>query len=285
VALLAAAPCRSAHAQAEIRPLSVTKLRVNGPETVPERRLEVGLLWQMGWYDERFDGSGSAQDSDLSASRGELGLRLVAGLLDTRMFGAEVGLLIPVVFEWSESSITDEKSSAMGLSDVPVGLKLRFLSMREASLALALSVTTPTGDQAAGLGRGHTRMAQGLLFSSQPTSWLSVDASLSAGVALGVGDDQRGKVPTWGLAHEFGLALLLPPDLGLTPCVELGWTMSSTPDARTDESSKAHKLVLNLGLNYQLNDRIILMQGAQVDLAGKHADRGAMWFMSFLFLG
>jgi hypothetical protein len=285
VVLLAATPCRSARAQAELRPLSVTKLRVNGPETVPERRLEVGLLWQMGWYDERFDGSGEVQDSNLDASRGELGLRLVVGLLDGRMFGAELGLLLPVVFEWSESSITDEKSSAMGLSDVPVGLKVRFFSTREASLALATSVTTPTGDRASGLGRGHTRLAQGLLFSSQPTSWLSIDSSFSAGVALGVGDDQKGKVPTWGLAHEVGLALLLPPDLGLTPCVELGWTMNTTPDATTDASSSAHKLVLNLGLNYQLNDRIILMQGAQVDLAGKSAERGAMWFMSFLFLG
>jgi len=280
--LSVACPCHRAWAQAEIRPLSVAKLRVPSPEVVPQRHLEVGLLWEMGWYDQRFDGSGGVQDRDLASSRGELGLRLVAGLIDERSFGAELGLLIPVVFEWNESSITDEKGSAAGIGDVPVGLKVRFLQSREAAMALALSVTTPTGDQATGLGRGHTRLAPALLFSSQPLGWLSIDASLSFGGAVGVDEAQKGKVPTWGMAHEVGLAWLLPRGSGLTPCVELGWQMSATPDA---EEEYAHKLVLNLGLNYQLNQRIILMQGAQVDLAGKSTSRGAMWFMSFLFLG
>ena len=280
--LAVASPARRALAQAEIRPLSVTKLRVNSPDTVPERRLEVGLLWEMGWYDARFDASGGVREGDLDASRGELGLRLVAGLVDARAFGAEIGLLLPVVFEWTEATAADEKASAFGIGDVPVGLKLRLLNDREASLALAVSVTTPTGDRAAGLGRGYTGLASGVLFASQPLSWLAIDASLSAGGVLGVDDEDRGTVATWGLSHEVGLAWLLPRDIGLTPCLELGWQMAVTPEA---EQSQAHKLVLNLGATYQLNDRVILMQGAQVDLAGKNASRGAMWFMSFLFLG
>ena len=57
--------------------------------------------------------------------------------------------------------------------------------------------------------------------------------------------------------------------------------MNHTPGA---DDPFAHKLVMNIGLNYQLNRRVIIMQAAQLDLAGTNAMRGAMWFMSFMFL-
>jgi hypothetical protein len=274
-------PTGQARAQSELRPLSVTKLQVASPETVPEQRLEAGLLWGMGWYGSRFSGSGEAEEQDLLATRAELGLRFVFGVFDERDIGAlEAGFLLPVAFTWSESSdpAVQATPSATGLGDVPVGLKYRFITERLASLAIATSVTVPTGDRAAGLGRGYTQWAGGVLFASQPLDWLGIDASFSAGGTLGVDDADKPATPVWGISHEVGFAWLLE---GLMPCLELVYRVNENGG---DKKQTSHLFALNLGVNVQLNDRVILMQGAQIDLAGRHARKGAMWFMSVLFL-
>lgn len=277
-ALVALWPCRSAWAQAELRPLSVTKLRAASPETVPEQRIEAGLLWEMGWYGSHFTGSGGSEDLDLLSTRSELGLRIVAGIFETRSTALELGFLLPVAFAWSEDSKTKVMTSAAGMGDLPFGIKYRFFSERLLSLAVGTSVTIPTGDEVAGLGTGYAQLAMGLLASSQPTRWLSIDANFSAGGTFGIDDEDKNTVPTWGLSHQFGLALLTPV---LMPCLELVWRVNRTTG---DAARSAHFLAINLGLNIQVNDQVILMQGAQIDMAGSNRPKGAMWFMSFLFL-
>jgi hypothetical protein len=282
-ALATLLPCRSAWAQAELRPLSVTKLRTVGPETIPEQRIEAGLLWQMGWYGSQFTGSGGSEDLDLLSTRAELGLRIVAGIFESGSTALELGFLLPVAFAWTKdpkpsADPTNATASAAGMGDLPFGIKYRFFSERLLSLAVGTSVTIPTGDEVAGLGTGYAQLAAGLLASSQPTRWLSIDFNFSAGGNLGVDDEDRNTVPSWGLSHQLGLALLTPV---VMPCLELVWRVNRTTG---DAARSAHFLAINLGLNIQLNDKVILMQGAQIDMAGSNRPKGAMWFMSFLFL-
>lgn len=274
-------PSGAARAQAELGGLSVTKLKVLSPETVPQRKLEAGLLWQMGWYHTRFNYKGKIEDPHIKATAAQMGLRLVAGVFEEKDYGVEFGFTLPVLFQWSKSKLTSDKESAAGLGDVPIGLKFRFLSKRIASLAAAISVTVPTGDEAAGLSEGYTSLAGGLLFSSQPTGWFSIDYNLSAGVTLGIDDVDRDQVPRWGLQNKVGLAWVTAADLALMPCLELAWTMSGTA---AGDHKYAHSLLLNFGMNFQLNNRVIMMQGVQAVLAGAQVPRGAMWFMSFTFL-
>lgn len=280
-AALGAAP-RTARAQSEIPASSVTKLRVTSPEVVPMQRLEVGLLWEMGRYNRVFDDKGKIANLRIRNTTGELGLRLIFGVFEQKEYGVELGLILPVAFEWTKDKNTGVNSSAAGMGDVPIGLKFRFMNKRKASLAWAMNVTVPTGDEAAGLSHGFTTLAGGLVFSSQPKKYISIDVNVTAGVTLGIDPEDEADVPKWGLGSSIGLAWLLPRDAAaLMPCLELAYRMNSTPGA---DEKYGHKLVMNVGLNYQLNPRVIIMQSAQLDLAGANMPRGAMWFMSFMFL-
>jgi hypothetical protein len=282
IALAAVWPVRSARAQSEIRAASVTKLQVLSPEVVPQNRLELGVLWEMGWYKRLWDDKGRIVNPRVVSTAAELAFRLVFGVFEQKEYGVELGLLLPVAFQWSKDRNTGDRMSANGMGNVPFGLKFRFLNDRKASMAWLMNVTVPTGDEASGLSHGFTSLATGFAFSSQPTGSLSIDVNITSGVTLGIDPEDKDDVPRWGLGSSVGLAWILPKDAAsLMPCLELAYHMNHTPGA---DDPFAHKLVMNVGLNYQLNRRVIIMQAAQLDLAGANAMRGAMWFMSFMFL-
>jgi Putative MetA-pathway of phenol degradation len=276
-------PGRVVLAQTELGALSVPRLLVVGADTVPEGKVELTTAWRMGWYARAFDHQGRSQDPELLSTRAVLGVRTIVGLVDTKYFGLEMGSTLPIVLAWSQNRATDENLSAVGLGDIPIGLKMRVYSEREWSLAVGLGVTVPTGDQVAGTGDGNTRFTTGILLSANPVEGLTLDWSTTFGGTAGVSDSELETVATWGLATGVGVAWVSRKGFfrRVTPALEVAWSMHAVPRA---DHPYQHKLSLNLGLTFQLSRRILMVQGVQFDLAGSNTPRGAMWFMSTSFL-
>lgn len=272
-----------ARAQSGLEALSVTRLLVPSADPVPEGKVELSTVWRMGWYGHQFDHRWVAQDPGLLSTRAVLGLRAIVGIVDTPYFGMEFGSVLPVVFTWSKNRVTDENLSAVGFGDIPLGLKMRVFATREWSLALGLGATVPTGDQSASLSDGNSRITTGVLLSGNPVAGFALDWATTVTGTVGVTDAEKETVATWGLSSSVALAWVSRRGFFrvVTPAVELGWAMERVPRAT---HSYVHKLLMNIGLTFQLSKRVLMVQGVQVDLAGQNSRRGAAWFMSTNFL-
>jgi len=253
---------------------SGSKLVTPCTDTVPPGKIELEPYLSVGSVSHGYDGDFSRYDLGLRHRTVESGFRYTVGLLDN----LELGLITPIVF--ARMMVDDAPDiAAAGLGDIPLGLKWRFWESEPAELALQVGTLVPSGysngDDEQGvlaLGDGSTVPEIGLVSTVMPVDALTIDVSLTGGVAF---PTTRDGDPTWVAALDLALGYAIGP---FQPVVEVNQALGGW--GGLDD----YVLSTNLGFTYELKGPVIVVTGVGIDLVGKSVDQGWSYNLAFTIL-
>lgn len=245
--------------------ISGTKIVTPNALPVPEDILELEPYVTLRWSSTELDEGWSRRDAS-ELTEAEMGFRFTAGLTPS----LEVGLMLPIVMR-REVGAPDNRSTGVDLGDIPVGAKWQVLGAEVVSLAVVAGVTTPTGNSTPGAGElgtgdGLVGIQSGLVATFQLTERLSIDADVVGGIGMQDLDAAR----EWGLGMDVAVGYQWPT---LQPVLELNYAVGA--------SGESHTVATTVGFTYDLNDRVIIVTGLQVDLVGRNERAGVTYSLAF----